>query len=82
MECVGASLQKGSYPLLKMFSTKLELNQVEKDFIEFISKKRGRQYEEIKEIFLENKRKFKFQGQEFSRIMYDNKNEVETSQII
>jgi len=61
------------------------LNQVEKDFVEFISTKRDRPYNEVEKIFLQLKNRFKFKGKPyqklssyirgFFKIMYDGKDE-------
>jgi len=61
------------------------LNQVEKDFVEFISTKRDRPYNEVEKIFLQLKNRFKFKGKPyrklssyirgFFKIMYDSKDE-------
>lgn len=63
------------------------MNQVEKDFIEFISKKRNRSYKEIEDIFLATRNRFKFSTPKYReltdtvhrlfRIMYDDIDEKE-----
>ncbi|MCK5096133.1 MAG: class I SAM-dependent methyltransferase [Candidatus Pacebacteria bacterium] len=50
------------------------LNQIEEDFIEFISLKRGFSYEEIKNYFLSTKKDFDFSSQEYRQICIDNYN--------
>jgi SAM-dependent methyltransferase len=65
---------------------KKELNQVEKDFIEFLSLKKGRSTGETEKIFLETRKNFRFAGPRYRdlcdkmhnlfRIMYDDKDEA------
>ena len=66
---------------------KTSLNQCEKDFIEFISKKRNCSYEEMEDIYLSTKNRFNFSSFEYRKltddihnlfkVMYDDKNEEE-----
>ena len=66
---------------------KPNLNQVEKDFIEFTSKKRKRPYEEMADIYLSTKNRFEFSSFEYRKlnedihnlfkIIYNDKNEEE-----
>ena len=61
------------------------LNQVEKDFIEFLSQKRNRSYREVEDVFLITKERFNFSGSEYRKladtihnlfkIMYDDVDE-------
>jgi 2-polyprenyl-3-methyl-5-hydroxy-6-metoxy-1,4-benzoquinol methylase len=66
---------------------KANLNQVEKDFIEFISKKRNRPYKEIENIYFTSKNRFEFSSSKYRelnesihnlfKIIYGDKNEKE-----
>lgn len=66
----------------------MKLNQVEKDFIEFISKKRNRSYGKVEDIFLTTRNQFKFSGPEYRelcgtiynlfKILYDDVDEEES----
>lgn len=65
----------------------MNLNQIEIDFIEFISKKRNRPYREIEQIFVITKKRFKFYNSKYRglcdtvhnlfKILYDDVDEKE-----
>ena len=65
----------------------MNLNQIETDFIEFISKKRNQPYREIEQIFLVTKNRFKFYNSRYRelcdtvhnlfKILYDDVDEKE-----
>lgn len=65
----------------------MSLNQVEEDFIEFITKKKNQSYDEFKKIFIETREFFKFNTLEYrnlvmtifslNRILYNDTSEIE-----
>lgn len=52
----------------------MNLNQTEKDFIEFISERRNCSYKEIENIYLVTKNRFKFSSSKYRRLCDDSHN--------
>jgi len=72
-------------PTRTMKKMAIELNQIERDFIEFISRRRNRSYSEIEDFFIRAKNRFMFSRLEYRKlaetiyhlyeVLYDDRNE-------
>lgn len=50
------------------FNMKQNLNQIEKDFVEFMSGKKKRHYEVMEKLYLRTREEFKFQGPKYEKL--------------
>lgn len=68
----------------------VNLNEIEKDLVEFIANKRGRPYNDVEKTFLKIRQRFKFKGKKYEQlssdihsffeIMYDTKDEYSANE--